>query len=361
MYRSTNGVVWKLVGSSDFGDLSTDATPLADKLFVGPTYGPENGNIGTDADPAQRKIWTTRIRNYGDAQPVQKARGQETYAIGLNLGANEVGGPISSNEVAGVDAVAQSHWNNLFGANTPDTGAVSGIVADNAGVGDATTVTVDWAPAGTWESTGRGEENNQFTGADHTLMTGYLDSGAATTTHATISNIPAKLTSGGYDVYVYLLGGVGVTSDPRGGGYRIVDPSGTVIKDYVLAQAPTNPTGFVLVPSTLGTNYGVGTYIVFSGLKATNITVEASTENGLASGATPRAPMNAIQLVVAGAVVAKPTLSVARTANGITLTYTGTLQGSDKVDGPYTDVSGATSPHTVLFSTGAAKFYRAKQ
>ena len=98
-----------------------------------------------------------------------------------------------------------------------------------------------------------------------------------------------------------------------------------------------------------------------SGLKATNITVEASTENGLASGTTPRAPINAIQLVVAGSVVAKPTLSVARTANGITLTFTGTLQSADKVEGPYTDVNGATSPRDVLFSSGAAKFYRTKQ
>ncbi len=56
----------------------------------------------------------------------------------------------------------------------------------------------------------------------------------------------------------------------------------------------------------------------------------------------------------------KPTLSLARSTTGITLTFTGTLQGADKVEGPYTDVNGS-SPVTVPFSTGAARFYRARQ
>ncbi len=55
-----------------------------------------------------------------------------------------------------------------------------------------------------------------------------------------------------------------------------------------------------------------------------------------------------------------PTLAVAKTATGITLTFTGTLQTADKVEGPYTDVN-QTSPVSVLFSSGPAKFYRAKK
>lgn len=54
------------------------------------------------------------------------------------------------------------------------------------------------------------------------------------------------------------------------------------------------------------------------------------------------------------------TLSFARTAGGLTLTYTGRLQSADNVTGPYTDVAGATSPHNVT-ATGSAKFYRAAQ
>ena len=60
-----------------------------------------------------------------------------------------------------------------------------------------------------------------------------------------------------------------------------------------------------------------------------------------------------------GATPTGPTLSVARTAAGLTLTFTGTLQSADTVLGPWTDAPGA-SPQSVT-ATGTAKFYRAKQ
>ena len=63
-------------------------------------------------------------------------------------------------------------------------------------------------------------------------------------------------------------------------------------------------------------------------------------------------------------VVPKPaaaaTVSVARTATGLSVTYTGTLQASDTVNGTYSDVSGAASPFAIT-PTGTAKFYRARQ
>jgi hypothetical protein len=54
-----------------------------------------------------------------------------------------------------------------------------------------------------------------------------------------------------------------------------------------------------------------------------------------------------------------PTLALARAANGVTLTFTGTLQAADSILGPWTDVTGG-SPQTVT-AAGGAKFYRAKQ
>lgn len=65
--------------------------------------------------------------------------------------------------------------------------------------------------------------------------------------------------------------------------------------------------------------------------------------------------------VVVGAPAAKPTLAVSSAAGKVTITYTGTLQGADTVNGPYTDVAGATSPVSVTPASGARKFYRAKQ
>ncbi|MCC7373810.1 MAG: LamG domain-containing protein [Verrucomicrobiales bacterium] len=56
---------------------------------------------------------------------------------------------------------------------------------------------------------------------------------------------------------------------------------------------------------------------------------------------------------------ASPDLSVARTANGLVITFAGTLQSSDSVSGGWTDVAGS-SPLTVS-PTAAARFYRAKR
>ncbi|MHC1769333.1 MAG: LamG-like jellyroll fold domain-containing protein [Verrucomicrobiia bacterium] len=56
---------------------------------------------------------------------------------------------------------------------------------------------------------------------------------------------------------------------------------------------------------------------------------------------------------------ATPTLTFARTATGLTLTFTGSLQSATAVNGPWTDEA-ATSPATIPV-TGTQKFYRAKQ
>ena len=196
----------------------------------------------------------------------------------------------------------QANWNNLNGAN----GTNNTIVADSGGAPVPTTVSVVWDSNGTWASTGVGEENNKFpAGANRILMTGYLDTGAATTSHVTITNIPVELTSTGYDVYAYLLGGI----PNKGGGYRILDAaSKAVIKDYVLANASSNATYFVEVPQNLAAGvHGVGDYIVFRGLTASGITIEATTVAPYGTAAAgvgdPRAPLNAVQLVPAAAPV----------------------------------------------------------
>ena len=54
-----------------------------------------------------------------------------------------------------------------------------------------------------------------------------------------------------------------------------------------------------------------------------------------------------------------PTLSVVRTATGLTLTFTGALESADSVLGPWTAVPGP-SPQDVQ-TTGPAKFYRARE
>lgn len=60
------------------------------------------------------------------------------------------------------------------------------------------------------------------------------------------------------------------------------------------------------------------------------------------------------------AAVTEPTIAVSRTATGITLRFEGTLQQADEVTGPYTDVTGATSPHNVT-ADQARRFFRARR
>lgn len=231
------------------------------------------------------------------------------YSIGLNFGADEASGnkagTLAATDKAGVPAVAQANWNNL----SLNVGTNSAIVADVNGTAQATTVTVTWSSANTWSNTGRGEENNGLTGPDKALMLGYLDTGNATTTKVSIASIPAKLTDKGYDVYVYALGGVG----GRGGSFRILDATtGAVIRDSIRVQSPTNAAAYIQADANLGASgNGAGTllfsaanYMVFKGLTAANIIVEARTAaagGGVGFSGTPRAPINAIQLVTPSA------------------------------------------------------------
>jgi hypothetical protein len=55
-----------------------------------------------------------------------------------------------------------------------------------------------------------------------------------------------------------------------------------------------------------------------------------------------------------------PALSFARTATGLSITFSGTLQSAGAISGPWTDEAGASSPFGVN-ATAGIKFYRAKQ
>jgi hypothetical protein len=57
MYRSDNGTDWILLGTQTFDP------PMPDKLFVGPEYSPENGNV---TDEASRAMWLAKFRDYGN-------------------------------------------------------------------------------------------------------------------------------------------------------------------------------------------------------------------------------------------------------------------------------------------------------
>jgi hypothetical protein len=291
------------------------------------------------------------------------------YAIGLHFGADE---PSNSNastlaatNLAGATGYAQSNWNNL----KLKAGTNSTLVADVEGTSTPVPTIVTWSANGTWSTTGRGEENNKFTGADKTLMTGYLDMTAANqTTTITISEIPEQLTTNGYDVLVYSYGSVG----GRGGSYRILDAeNGDVLKDYVRAQSATNATTYIEIPDTpSGTNkvWTFGTHIRFKGLVSQNIKIQATTvapwgyDHG-PTGSTQRAPIDAVQLVPTTSAVEPVIESFTHNSDGsLTVTWSGggTLQAASAVNGPWQDVTGATSPYNFK-PTGSPLFGRIKK
>lgn len=237
------------------------------------------------------------------------------YSIGLNFGADEVSGSnsasLAATDVAGVNSVAQRNWNNLTGATGT---SAEPIVADNRdAAATAASVTVEWTSNNTWASTGRGEENNGFTGANRALMTGYLDTGNSTTSHVIVSGIPSQLTGNSYDVYVYALGGVA----GRGGAFAVLNPADdSVIRDYKLVESPANPAAYV--EDTGADRTQSGTYVVFKGLTASSIKIVGTTADGRGFSGTPRAPINAIQLVAATEV--KPVVgAVNATARGLSV------------------------------------------
>lgn len=72
-YRSSDGVNWVSMGAQsypqNFADKDADGNavpPFPATLYVGPNFGPENGNI-TEAD---RKLWKVEFRDYGDVTSV---------------------------------------------------------------------------------------------------------------------------------------------------------------------------------------------------------------------------------------------------------------------------------------------------
>src|SRR5882672_7453934 len=130
--------------------------------------------------------------------------GFNQYSIGLKFGADQVNSTIQPTDLVGLPAVAQLNWNNISGA----AGNFPGLTADNSGVAVITSVGVTWNGPNTWAS--GGNSANFLPDSPNTnLVHGYLDTATGGTTLVTITNLPAELTTAGYDVYIYAVGDTG--------------------------------------------------------------------------------------------------------------------------------------------------------
>lgn len=207
--------------------------------------------------------------------------GEASGAAGGVMGAV----PMGATETAGVKRA--QHWNSAPGAMGSLT---SPVLADGS---VATSTVVTWKAPNTADNPGIWRVDYADQPGDVRMMNGLLNPSWSSPPTAPadvidISNLPSTLTSGGYDVYVYVLGGI-LDNEARSYQYTI----GTMTAN-VSQQGPTSTSAPTPYPYTLAPNMGAGNYIVFRQIKGASFML--SVKPGNTTG-TFRAPINGIQLV----------------------------------------------------------------
>jgi hypothetical protein len=281
---------------------------------------------------------------------------QPYLAVNFVGGGDNLPGPLTPVDVAGV--VEQANWNNL-----------TGFQFENAPLKDAanasTPVTLSAQATEHWYSGTLGSGT-----ANGVMLQGFLSTGAGTDPFViTLNNVPPDT----YNVIVYSVGfpfqaayeeDISLTGETTPPTLKVNAENGLIYN--------ANPA-FRRMTSTEGAR-GSGNYVQFDNVKpATDGTFALSTTWVSASaGNTHQPAVNGIQLVKVGtAPAAPPSLSVAKSANGLTISWdagaTGfTLESSSSLGGTWTATSGAPNPITgagslPVTTSASAAFYRLKK
>ena len=201
--------------------------------------------------------------------------------MGGTGGATLVAAPaMAATDVAGVKAAA--HWNgaaNIMGT-LPNL-----VLAD----GTATTASVMWNSPSMGMNPGEWMVGFADMPGNTRMMNGYLDPvQASVPAVVTVSGLPASITGGGYDVYVYMVGDLGTSTVTRTYNYAIGTATFAVTQT---GPAPTTFTTFTLAPAG-----GAGNYVVFRNLTAATFTLTA-TPGDPGTSTNMRAPVNGLQIV----------------------------------------------------------------
>ena len=200
-------------------------------------------------------------------------------SIAIKFGTDQ---PVAGTTVEGPAGVLNTvNWNNFAGPNQ----AVPQTLNLDVNSGSlASTATVVWSSAGTWASYGKGEENNTGTGENRELMGGYLDTTGlgGTPVRVDVTGLNSSGFTIGYDVYVYIQGGV----NGRGGTYTL----GGVTDTHATTAAFTGT--FIEDTDVAGTTPD-SNYLVFRNVTGDAVTLTATPTIGNPA----RAPVNAIEIV----------------------------------------------------------------
>jgi uncharacterized repeat protein (TIGR01451 family) len=237
--------------------------------------------------------------------PISDCSGSE---VAINFDGGADGGILQATDVAG--ALAQPGWVDAVGS--------AGSIALDGGV------TVNWYAPQT------ATLNGAVSPPDFALMDGYL-SCAAENAYGNTTVVVNGLTLSSYDVYVYCAGNNQPGNESRVGEYSLATLSGntTLYAQNSAAQSGFNGTYIQAGSSNGGPGASVGNYLVFSNVTGSTFFLNAS--GNYTSGVTYDAPINALQVVPAGAAAVPPVLSPLRftsmapiSASNVLVTLAGT-------------------------------------
>lgn len=198
-------------------------------------------------------------------------------SIGFNFSSDREDAALGPDESAGV--VPQVNWNNWDGIPSDVTENTlrsqldiaspnPEVVTDSNGTPHPG-VTVNWQSRNAWNT------DNGVSNGDNKLMNGYIDNDADTPqVTVDVGDLPAAITEGGYDVYVY------IGSDGNGRTGTVTDGTTTYSYTTFSQQAGAFPGAYAVTTDTAGGNPNAN-YAVFSGLTGDSfsITVDRGSNN----------------------------------------------------------------------------------
>lgn len=203
--------------------------------------------------------------------------------LSVDFGVGGQGAPaMAATDMAGVKAA--THWNSAVGA--------SGTLSTTLVFSDASPVTgasLTWMAPASSPLTGLYSVGLTGTTGDVHMLNGYLDPAMspAYTATITVSGLPAPLTTGGYDVYVYYMAQLGAGTTRT---HKMTIGS----KSFTVSQTGASPTTFTKHSQTadMGTT---GDYVLFTNVTGASFTLTSASVS--ASDGIMRAPVNGIQIV----------------------------------------------------------------
>ena len=258
----------------EFIGTATDGPPY-NFVWQQAPLGPHTLNaVATAPNGAQAKSNSIDVNVVASAPPIGSIISIKFPGSGTSMGRDEL---------AGVDFLARSNWNNAV-SEDPNLSKKEGWIQLHTLVDDSgmdTGAKMSWTSNLAFALTIADDPGN------FRMMRGYLDTSNTTSTNVTVYDLPASFTANGYDVYVYFDGDNG--SESRLAQFRV---GSTVVTGT--DAAGLNFSGD-FIQAIAGS---AGNYVVIPGLTEDRFTLEAI-PNTTPIG-TRRAPVNSIQIVAHG-------------------------------------------------------------